>query len=461
MLAAARAYVLETVPRLPNFFATRSTVRFDDSAQVQHAGEWPVRLGFHMVGKTSRTVTMRDGQEVTDGAQGVSATEPAMGLNSFGEFGPILVRTLTDSSKGKIQFSHWEESPMGEAAVFRYSVPRRESHYQVHFCCVLDQEYQGGQATHNRNLPRYHTGDRNMVETTGLKAYDATPGYHGTVSIDPASGAIVRLTLDAELDTDSAITRASTVVEYGRVVIGDRTFVCPVRSLAISSQQGAQPAGEAMERAPLLAINETTFTEYHRLGSSARLVAAAPLPMDAGPKPEIAAPGPAADRAAAPAAASEPEFGAAGAVDFKESLRQAAAGPADVNEIAVTAAMTSDEQGLAVDLKIAAKELGMRQEADRWLDKLDVILVQRDESGGRSHAESLTIDLHLKADTYQKMLGAGMPFRCPLQMRPGMTSVRILVLDENTGRIGSVTIPSSAIPTGGQAAFRSPQAEKP
>jgi hypothetical protein len=455
MLAAAHAYVLDTVPRLPNFFATRSTVRFDDSAQVQHAGEWPVRAGFHLVGNTSRTVTMRDGQEVTDSPQPVSAKpEQIMGLYSFGEFGPILARTLADLSKGKVQFSHWEDSPLGAVAVFRYSVPRHESHYQVHFCCLLDQEYQGGQSYHNRNMPRYHTGDRNPIETTGLNAYDATPPYHGTLAIDPASGAIVRLTLDAELDPESAITRASTVVEYSRVVIGDQPFVCPARSLAISSQQGQPPAGEEVQRVPILSINETTFTEYHRLGSTSRLVAAAPLPADASPKSESIAPDPAPG-------AREPDVDAAGPTGVRESLLQAAGRPEETREIAVSAVLAPTSQGFSIDLKIAAADLGMRQEAGRWLDKLDVFLVQQNDAGARSHAQSLTIDLHLKDGTYQEMLGAGIPFRCPLQIQPGMTSMRVLVLDENTGRIGSVTIPSSQIPTAGQSAFRSQRAETP
>jgi VWFA-related protein len=314
ILAASNAYVLETIPRLPNFFATRSTVRFDDSAQVLHEGEWPIRAGFHLVGNNARTVTMRDGQEVTDSPQQISASaEQVMGLYSFGEFGPILARTLADLSKGKIQFSHWEESPLGVAAVFHYSVPKRESHYHVHFCCLASQEFQGGGSYRNRSLPRYHSGDQNPVETNVGNPYDATPPYHGTVAIDPASGAIVRLTLDAELDPDNAITRASTVVEYGRVTIGDHTFVCPVRSLAISAQQGPPPTGQEVQRVPVLSINETTFTQYHRLGSSARLIASgalsgadAPGPVESSPEPPAETSGSAAPKAVAETAAPAP-----------------------------------------------------------------------------------------------------------------------------------------------------------
>jgi VWFA-related protein len=291
ILGAARAYVVQTIPRLPNFFATRSTVRFDDAPQIVHQGEWPIRAGFHLQGTRSRTVTVRDGLEVAESAQNAQpAADPDMGLYSFGEFGPILARTLTDLAKGKIEFSHWEDSKLGVVAVFRYSVPRHESHYQVHFCCILDSEFQGGPSYRSRNLPRYHSGDPNPVETKGQVAYDATPAYHGTLAIDPVSGAIVRMTLDAELDPEKPIVRASTVVEYGRVVIGDQTFICPVRSLAISSQHGAPSANGQPEGSPILSINETTFTQYHRLGSSARLIADGSMPPATEPQGTASAP---------------------------------------------------------------------------------------------------------------------------------------------------------------------------
>jgi VWFA-related protein len=281
ILQAARAYVIETIPRLPNFFATRTTVRFDDTAQVLRPGEWPIRAGFHLVGTSARVVTVRDGQEVTDSVQDArSKAEGVMGLYSFGEFGPILVRTLADVGNGKLQFSHWETSPLGVAAVFRYAVPRHESHYQVHFCCLSETEIQGGGGTLRPapNRPGASAPNRLPVEDKGQRAYDTTPAYRGTLTIDPASGAIVRMTIDADLDPDNPITRAATIVEYSRVAIGDQAFVCPVRSLAISSQQGGLSLNGEPHGPPIVSINETTFTHYRRLGSSARLIADGSVP---------------------------------------------------------------------------------------------------------------------------------------------------------------------------------------
>src|SRR4051794_2773659 len=66
MLAAARAYAVETWGRLPNFFVSRVTTRFDNGAQALHAGEFPVRIGLHPVSTNARQITFREGKEALD-----------------------------------------------------------------------------------------------------------------------------------------------------------------------------------------------------------------------------------------------------------------------------------------------------------------------------------------------------------------------------------------------------------
>ena len=82
MLAAARAYAVETWGRLPNFFVSRVTTRFDNGAQVLHAGEFPVRIGLHPVSTSTRQITFREGKEVLDSTAkatpaAASASSPA------------------------------------------------------------------------------------------------------------------------------------------------------------------------------------------------------------------------------------------------------------------------------------------------------------------------------------------------------------------------------------------------
>jgi VWFA-related protein len=292
LLQIARGYVATTIPTLPNFFASRSTRRFDDSPQVLKQGEWPVRAGLHPVGTTTRTVTFRDGKEVSDTEPPKSSGAQELGLRTWGEFGPELAVVLTDLVNGAATFHHWEQLSTGIMAVYRYSVPPAGSHYAVHYCCTIPNLNDRAVFTKAgpRNSPSSAYGG--LPSPEDAVPFNATPGYHGEISIDPATGAVLRITLEAELKPGDPISRAATIVEYGHVPIGDRTFVCPVRSLAVSIEQagGSTVAAAAVSSGAwqtiksggpagaLLLLNETEFKDYHRLGSSARILEAASSP---------------------------------------------------------------------------------------------------------------------------------------------------------------------------------------
>src|SRR6266567_2335626 len=277
MLQVARGYVVTTIPRLPNFFATRATRRYDDSPQVLKQGEWPVRAGLHPVGTASRTVTFRDGKEVSDADATKSSGLQELGLHTWGEFGPELAVVLADLVNGKASFHHWEQTPAGIVAVYRYSVPAAASHYAVHYCCTITNP--NGRAIFTKAGPRNSPASvyGNLPEPAGAVPYNATPGYHGELSVDPASGAVLRITLEAELKPGNPVTRAATVVEYGSVSIGERTFVCPIRSLAVSIEEvgsgtlagAAASSSSAWQQVKsggpggsMLLVNETEFKDY-------------------------------------------------------------------------------------------------------------------------------------------------------------------------------------------------------
>ena len=76
----------------------------------------------------SRSVTKGKGQAVK---QGSAASQEQSGLSSWGEFGFLPAVILTDTVKGKVTWSHWEQMAAGPAAVFHYAVPRSASHYEI------------------------------------------------------------------------------------------------------------------------------------------------------------------------------------------------------------------------------------------------------------------------------------------------------------------------------------------
>jgi hypothetical protein len=86
----------------------------------------------------------------------------------------------------------------------------------------------------------------------------------------------------------------------------------------------------------------------------------------------------------------------------------------------------------------------VERQPDRWMDTLDVFFIQRDDPGLHAEVEGQTLGLRLKPSTYQQLLSTGIPYEHAIQLKRGVASLRILVVDKNSGRMGSVTIPVSA-----------------
>jgi hypothetical protein len=142
---------------------------------------------------------------------------------------------------------------------------------------------------------------------------------------------------------------------------------------------------------------------------------------------------------------------------LKDRFEQAVWRSGDLSDIAVTAsvtpinpaasAQTYQDSGIAAKVKIGIplSDLGLQQRDDRWLDRVDIYFVQRDDAGIDKQVDGQTLGLRLTVSTYQSMLTAGVPFEHLVQLQPGMASLRVLVVDENSGRMGSVTIPAPAL----------------
>jgi hypothetical protein len=260
ILSTAGKYVTETVRKLPNFFATRETLHFEDMpAQTSNqvtittpgsyvTSRQPDSVGridtssaesafsepLHLAGRSSIVVTYRDGEEV----QVINPSEKAkpqmeQGYTTSGEFGPILSVVLGDAAHGKLEWAYWERQSPNPEAVFRYSVPLAQSHYTVQF-------------PNFRPPISLHTA------------------YHGEISIDPTTGVILRLTVIADPAPPYERFQADTMVSYAPVEIGGKAYICPVKGVAISKVPMAVKSPVPNNNGPLQTqINNTTFINYH------------------------------------------------------------------------------------------------------------------------------------------------------------------------------------------------------
>jgi VWFA-related protein len=266
LLSHTVSYVIQTLSHLPDFLADRVTTHFEYSPQVIRTGDWPEKADLRKIGVTTANVTFRNGKETegTEIARAKKAVEPPAGLVSWGEFGPVLRIVLSDGAHS-LHWSHWEKSETGRNAVFRYSVPRTDSHYTIHYCCevVAGEQLRSGDRL---------TGTlQNLSHSSDFIPSSMTVPYHGEIHISPEDGAIRRITLQADFTASDPMLRADIAVEYGEVQIGSKQFICPTRSVAVAL---APKLAYTTRKNPLsLLVNDVVFQNYHHFEATVRILA--------------------------------------------------------------------------------------------------------------------------------------------------------------------------------------------
>jgi VWFA-related protein len=268
LLKLVVSYVVKTVPQLPDFLATRTTVRFADSPQRLNSSQAKYEP-LHLEGADKGQVSYRDGREVADNeAKDAKDAAARRGLRSWGEFGPILSTVLLDAAQNNLAWLGWEQGGGETLAVFSYSVPKEHSHFEIDYCCTTDP-----------------TGED--------RVFHAPAAYTGEMAVDPDTGAIYRLEIEAEFKPGDPITKAEIAVEYSPVDIGGKTYICPVHGIALSLGQSlAEEKQQLVPTAPIgvastpvavytgtepadaeqTLLNDVTFTQYHVFSSETRIV---------------------------------------------------------------------------------------------------------------------------------------------------------------------------------------------
>jgi hypothetical protein len=252
MISLAADYLNKTIPKLPNFYATRATARYEESSQYSDATTAVDYRPLHVTASSKATILYSNGEEVVDsrGAKGKKRKAEDGYLLTYGVFGPLL-GAVTDAIASGLTFSRWEQGADRLHAVFLYQVPAKKSRYRVGGCCLPD-------------------GD-------GTSPFEETVGYHGEIAIDPLSGAILRLELVADLKSTTPLVRSDIVITYGPVEIGGNIYICPVRSVSISRGRSVAVLTEWDETfrtyGPYTTmLNDVTFEQYHIFRAKSRML---------------------------------------------------------------------------------------------------------------------------------------------------------------------------------------------
>jgi VWFA-related protein len=169
-------YLAQVMPRLPDFFATRTTIQFEQRSVTENQ-TWKTALPDQALreGATEvATLLYRNGRErqiVEDRTGSRSSRSIQKNLNFIGVFGPILYSTLRDAMSGGngLVWSRWEHGDNGTEAVFHYTARNREPSFVVENCCLRNGQ-----------------------------VFRARANYHGELAVNAATGTILRLTMESE-----------------------------------------------------------------------------------------------------------------------------------------------------------------------------------------------------------------------------------------------------------------------
>lgn len=257
-------YLQNTIPKLPDFYALRDTVHFEESAELD-TEIWKMPRQdqtLHFANEEHATVLYRNGHEVDEqkqklGKRRVATGVRARGLETTGTFGPILAWVLTAaaSSSSTLSWKGWERGKYGDQAVFSYRTASMNSAPSISYCC--------------------------LPEGDGTTLYRNKTDDYGEFALDPDTGAIMRIGINADLDEernpDVPLIRSQVMVEYGPEELGGKTYICPERSVEVSRGRAERQIFEWAMVFSLYSdfetmVNDVTFGGYHKFGSEVRIL---------------------------------------------------------------------------------------------------------------------------------------------------------------------------------------------
>ncbi len=273
IIADTISYINTTIPRLPDFFATRTTVQYHESPPKPNQ-TWKTAMGdesLHQGETATAILRFHDGKERVED-QSVTSDQSLTGiarveqyltsapqksgmerLQTIGTFGPILVAVMTAARlpHSALEWARWEQGENGPLAVFRYRVPQETQLFTAEFCCLAND--------------------------FGAIPFKKSAPFHGEIAVDPSTGAIMRLTIQADLEWREPLEKSNVMVEYRPVRKGARTFICPSKSVSISRQRRTMLISEWGEAFKVYApfetlLNEMRFEKYHIFGSTSRIL---------------------------------------------------------------------------------------------------------------------------------------------------------------------------------------------
>ncbi len=290
ILARAEQYVSRIYEQLPILAATKTTLRFQDNFEalgassglaggaqevVTDASFSNAAAFIRYIGSTARDVTLEHGAEKKP-AQKDPTPWGANKMIAVQEPDPSLGRIFKEAlASGSLQWLRWETIYDKPAGVFSFAVPKQKSKLDVNVCC-FPYINQTGKATFYTATTAATLGGGgggggggatgNFQTHTEWHDFKGIVPYHGRFFIDPESGVILRMIVEAELKPSDVVHQLDTRVDFGPVKAGQGIIIAPIRSVinSIVVPNGEAQTGGYKTRCTLFSSD---YTDY-RMGPS-------------------------------------------------------------------------------------------------------------------------------------------------------------------------------------------------
>jgi hypothetical protein len=129
------------------------------------------------------------------------------------------------------------------------------------------------------------------------REFQSVPPFHGEIAIDAETGVVSRMVIVTELSPRDPVFQAAIMVEYEPVEIGGKLYVCPSKSVSITTAVVPMPRqicpgarSGCVHRLCRIrpkdtAINDTVYDSYHVFRSEVRIVPEGDAPTPAVTQP--------------------------------------------------------------------------------------------------------------------------------------------------------------------------------
>jgi len=125
-------------------------------------------------------------------------------------------------------------------------------------------------------------------------------------------------------------------------------------------------------------------------------------------------------------------------------LRDAVWSPLDSTALGVILAAKADPKNptvLNMAVQVEPKNISLERQGDRWVGRLDILFVQKNDKGQQFDGLDETVSLNLTPETYDQIIKKGFVFRKSINMNAQAKMVRVIVRDAPSATMGSVTVP--------------------